>query len=144
LVQITYVEDARQQIKYKTAIPTILLLWLFVQIILHIAVQFHFLELLPEFSYTGLLFYGLFVGLSIFAYTSLMDRSWIAVPFELIKTVLGFSILNYYGGWFMLNEKFALSTILIGAYLLVSLGITLYYSRQRSVSMSESFEAISA
>lgn len=141
---VTYVEDARQQIKYKTAIPSILLVWLFIQIVLHIAVQFHFLELLPVFSYKGLLIYGLFVGLSIFAYTSLMDRSWIAVPFEVTKTVLGFSILNYYGGWFLLNEKFELSTILIGLYLITSLGITLYYSRQRAVSMSESLEAISA
>lgn len=141
---VTFVEDARKQVKYKTEVPQLLIYWLFIQIILHIAVQFHFLELLPVFSYWGLLVYGLFVGLSIFSYTSLMDRSWIAVPFEVVKTILGFSILNYYGGWFQLNETFAWSSLLIGCYLLISLGITFYYSRQRSVEISDSLETIVA
>ncbi len=125
---ITYVEDARTQIKYKTEASTMLIFWLVIQLALHVAIQFHFVELLPKFSYWGLLVYGAFVGISIFAYTSLMDRSWIAIPFELTKTIFGFSILNYYGGWFLLNEQFELSTIMIGGYLLLSLGITLYYS----------------
>jgi len=129
---ITYVEDARTQIKYKTEATPILVSWLVLQLILHMAVQFHFLELLPAFSYSGLLLYGVFVGISIFAYTSLMDRSWIAVPFELTKTIMGFSIMNYYGGWFLLNEKFQMSTTLIGAYLIISLGITIYYTYMKS------------
>lgn len=126
---ITYIEDAKTQIKYKTDSSTPLNLWLLLQITLHVLVQFHLLRLLPEFSYGGLLVYGAFIGISIFSYTSLMDKSWIAIPFELTKTILGFGILNYYGGWFLLNEQFELSSFLMGAYLLVSLGITLYYSR---------------
>jgi len=125
---ITYVEDARTQIKYKTSSSPLMTAWLVLQLVLHIAVQFHFVDLLTVFSYWGLLLYGLFVAISIFAYTSLMDRSWIAVPFELTKTIMGFSIMNYYGGWFLLNEQFELSTILVGVYLIISLGITLYFS----------------
>jgi len=125
---ITYVEDARTQIKYKTSSSPLMTAWLVLQLVLHIAVQFHFVDLLTVFSYWGLLLYGLFVAISIFAYTSLMDRSWIAVPFELTKTIMGFSIMNYYGGWFLLNEQFELSTILVGVYLVISLGITLYFS----------------
>ena len=141
---ITYIEDARTQIKYKTATSPLLIAWLIVQIFLHVAVQFHFLELLPVFSYWGLLLYGAFVAISIFAYTSLMDRNWIAVPFELTKTIMGFSILNYYGGWFLLNEKFELSTILMGVYLIVSLGITLYYSYVKGSEVSNELESVKA
>ncbi len=128
---VTSIEDAHTQIKYKTQSTPLLTSWFLLQVVLHIAVQFHFLELLPMMSYWYLLIYGLFVGLSIFSYTALMDRSWVALPAEIIKTLLGFSILNYFGGWFLLQESFQLSTPLMIAYLMCSLIITIYYSIKR-------------
>jgi len=124
---ISYVEDARKQIKYNTKSTPLLTSWFLVQLALHMIVQFHFLELLTLFSYTDLLLYAVFFGMSIFSYTSLMDRSWIALPAESIKTILGFTILNYYGGWFNLQDKFIYSSLIISGYLVCSMLITIYY-----------------
>ena len=135
---ITYVEDARTQIKYETQTTPFLTAWFFVQVVLHILIQFHFLEILPVMDYSRLLLYGLVFGLSVFAYTSLMDRSWIALPFELVKCALGVWILYSAGGWFYLNEKLEISTYLIGLYFVISLLVTLVHhpKNQSETSMS--------
>ena len=133
---ITYVEDARTQIKYETRTTPFLTAWFFLQVILHILIQFHFLEILPVMDYSGLLFYGLVFGLSVFSYTSLMDRSWIALPFELVKCGLGLWILYSAGGWFSLNEKLEISTYLIGLYFVVSLLITMIHHPKHQSTIS--------
>ena len=46
-----------------------------------------------------------------------------------IKTTFGFFILYYFGGWFLLNESYPISTFLIGIYFMVSLVITIYFTR---------------
>lgn len=121
---ISYVEDAHTQVKYSSVTTPFLTRWFFFQVILHILIQFHFLELLPVMDYTLLLLYGLIFGISVFAYTSLMDRSWIALPFESIKCILGLCILYYMSGWFSLNYKVSYSTYVIATYFLISWLIT--------------------
>jgi len=124
---VTYIEDAKNQIKYKTETTPLLTGWFFLQVTLHILIQFHFLEILPVMAYSSLLLYGLVFGVSVFAYTSLMDRSWIALPFEMVKCIFGFWILYSFGGWFTLNETIEVSTLLVGIYFVVSLLITFIY-----------------
>ena len=126
---IEYTKDVHQQVKYETESTPFLTSWGFIQVFIHIAIQFHFLALLTQMSWWDLLYYGAFVGFSIFSYTSLLDRHWIAVPVEFIKTIFGFFILNYFGGWFLLNESYPISTFLIGIYFMVSLVITIYFTR---------------
>lgn len=129
---VSNIIDAQSQIKYNSQTTPFLTSWFFFQVVIHIAVQFHLLSLLSEITYTELLIYGIFISLSIFSYTSLMDRHWIAIPVELIKTLLGFNILYQYSGWFFLNDTIPISTLLIGFYLISSLIITLTYTNQRS------------
>ena len=125
---VEYVENAHEQVKYKTDCPPTLMWWMGIQIMLHIAVQFHFLALFSILQYYDLLLYGLFIGLSIFSYTSLMDRHWVSMPAEVIKTIFGFFILYQYEGWFLLNELWSLSTAVMVLYLAGSLIITAYYN----------------
>ncbi len=130
---VTYVEDAKTQIKYRTETTPFLITWFFIQVILHIAIQFHFLQILPVMDYSGLLLYGLVFGISVFAYTSLMDRSWIALPFEIVKCTIGFWILYNTSDWFTLNETFGMSTIVVAIYFLISLAVTAkFHPRHKS------------
>lgn len=124
---INYVENAKEQIKYQTPAGPLLISWLLIQVALHLAIQFHFLELLPERPYTELLLYGVFVAISMFAYTALMDRSWVALPAEFIKVTFGFYLLYQFSGWFNLDSILPMANIWIGAYLIISLAITSYY-----------------
>lgn len=123
---ITYTENAYEQIKFDTPTTPFLNAWSIFQLAIHLAFQFHILELLPDLPYQTTLFYGLFLVVSIFAYTTLMDRHWLAIPSEFIKMMTGFGLMYYYGSWFYANE---IITVLVGFYFLMNLGIAIGFGK---------------
>ena len=48
----------------------------------------------------GIFVYGLFIFLSVYSFTELMDRNRFAFLWEIIKNILGVSIIYKTGGWF--------------------------------------------
>jgi alkylglycerol monooxygenase len=44
--------------------------------------------------------YGVFIFISVYAYSELMDRNFYALAWELIKNIFGIAILYYQGEWF--------------------------------------------
>lgn len=136
---IDYTKNAYTQVKYDTASTPFLIAWSFFQLGLHILIQFHIIDLLPDMEYATLLFYGIFVIVSVFAYTTLMDRSKMAVPAEAIKAVFGFGLMAFQQSWFGLNMALSL---LFGAYLLLSLGITCYYTYWQKASKPASLNTV--
>lgn len=131
---IEYTTDPYTQVKYDTASTPFLIGWCFFQLALHVVVQFHIIALLPDMPYLELLFYGIFVMLSVFSYTTLMDRHKMVMFVELIKTILGFSLVYYHQSWFGLNTQL---TIAVSVYLLASLLITTYYTYYANESTNQ-------
>jgi sterol desaturase/sphingolipid hydroxylase (fatty acid hydroxylase superfamily) len=129
---ITYTENAYDQIKFDTPTTPFLNGWSIFQLAIHLAFQFHILELLPDLPYQITLFYGLFLILSIFAYTTLMDRHWLAVPVEFVKMLVGFGLIYYHGSWFFIDDILPFGTVMIGVYFLVSFGVTIWFGREKS------------
>ena len=66
--------------------------------------------------------------MSIFSYTALMDRHWIAIPFELIKCSMGLFLILNYKDLLHISESLQLDTLTIYGYLLISLLITFFYT----------------
>ncbi len=125
-IQVTH--KAKDQVKYDTPASKALVSWAFVQLIIHVGLQFHLISLLPSLAYLDLLLYGLFMFVSIFAYTALIDRvSW-AVPAEIVKCVAGWGLLYVEQGWFNLNEMVPYGSQIMAGYFLLSLGLTIYFS----------------
>ncbi len=123
---IIYNKNPYEQVKYKTITTPFLTSWSAFQMLLHVGFQFHILMLLPDFTYMTTLLYGLFTVVSIFAYTTLMDRHWLAIPSEFIKMIFGFALLYGFQSWFFENE---IVTISVVVYLVVSFGITVWFGK---------------
>ena len=117
-----------KQIKYQTQSTYFLTFWSLSQLLLHFAIQYHIIHLLPKFHYQELIVYALFCLVSIFSYTSLMDRHWLSIPLELTKLILGVYLLFYNGEIFIISPNFSISETIIYSYLFVSLIITIIYS----------------
>ena len=117
-----------KQIKYQTQSTYFLTFWSLSQLLLHFAIQYHIIHLLPKFHYQELIVYALFCLVSIFSYTSLMDRHWLSIPLELTKLILGVYLLFYNGEIFNISPNFSISETIIYSYLFVSLIITIIYS----------------
>ena len=73
------------------------------------------------------LLYGFFIFLSIFSYTSLMDRRIASVFWESLRLILGLFIIATWDGWFTLSYTLPLSSQYIIGYLWVSYAMSFFF-----------------
>lgn len=75
----------------------------------------------------GMFIYGLFIFLSIYAYTDLMDLNKNAWLWELAKNILGIGIIIYTGDWFGISIFSTLLKYVIETYFVFSTLATIWF-----------------
>jgi len=94
---------------------------------------FHLLNAVGDLSTSQLITYGIFLFFSISSYTSLMDRSLLAIPAELIKLALGVYILLMMNNWFNIDNYIPYLATFIAIYLGMSLLLSLYFIKAEAL-----------
>jgi sterol desaturase/sphingolipid hydroxylase (fatty acid hydroxylase superfamily) len=122
--------------KYDTKASISFQLWSWAQLVIHLGLVLYIFNRMSAYppdnlgqqlpSATVLLYVG-FVVLSMFSYTTLMDRNMHAAWLELLKFCAGISLIIYMGDWFGLDEFITYGTGMIVGYLVVSLVVTWVY-----------------
>jgi alkylglycerol monooxygenase len=118
---VDYIKEAETQVKYRPEAPDSLLYWSYVQLFVGLGFSLWMLLNIADFPFPVILLYGGFIFVHIYAYTSLMDMSSQAVIAEFVKMIYGLSFVYYTGSWL------GFAALPIVAYLLLSLGISLYF-----------------
>jgi alkylglycerol monooxygenase len=118
-----YWKNAYDQVKYDSKPSKTLLVWSWIQLVVNFAMVFHVLVAFVNFQYLEVMLYAIFMMVSIFAYTSLMDKAKVALPAEIIRFVMGVSLIYWNGGWFGLQELIPGATVLVGIYMVSSLAM---------------------
>lgn len=136
---VDYIKDAHTQVKYSTDGPWSMHIWMWFQLVLHILLMLYMFNVMGDFDFNLVLMYGLFLFLSIFAYTSLMDYSKWALPFELLKIAVGVFIIFYLGNWFGIDDLLPFGTVFFGIYLMVSLCCTFYFKKFKSKNLQPAY-----
>jgi len=113
--------------KYETEGSLLFKGWCWVQFFISSALTLYMFSQIANFWFAYVLLGGLFIMVSIFAYTTLMDGHRMALIAEIIKVGLGIFLLITMGSWFNLNEVFSLATVFFIAYIILSLCVTIYY-----------------
>lgn len=131
---IPYTEVASDQIKYETTGSLSMHIWIWFQFFITLSLMIYMFHSIADIPFPLILFYGLFLAVSIFGYTSLMDKSKLSVPFEVIKIILGFSLILQLGGWYGLDEFIPYGTIGIVIYLIVSLFLNFYFLNEKELT----------
>lgn len=122
---IEYIDDAYTQIKYDSRPGSLLRVWTWVQLVVHFVLLYYVLYNIAQFTFLDVLLYCGWLAISIFAYTSLMDKSPIALPFEMLKLITGIALMYYTSGWFNAQEYFVYAPHIIASYIAFSAGISL-------------------
>ncbi len=130
---VPYTEDAQDQVKYQTPETPFKKAWSWFQLIFTLLLTGYLFNTISDQTFAHMLLYGLFIMLTIFSYTSLMDQSKIALPAELLKVCVGIYSVYTIGDWFGLNKMISVGTILVMSYLVISLGATAYFSVNEKV-----------
>ncbi len=124
---IEFTRNPKDQVKYNTEGSRPMHFWMWFQLTFHIVLMLYMFNVIGDFSFEIILLYGVFLFLSIFAYTSLMDYSFLALPFELAKLGLGVALIYFLGGWYGIDDLIPFGTIFLSLYLIISLGLTYYF-----------------
>ena len=74
------------------------------------------------------LFYGIFIFMSIYAYTELMGKNPMSFWQELVKNALGLIIFYSHGGWFALNELSSVINLAVPAYFVIATLFVAYFT----------------
>ncbi|MEM7659711.1 MAG: sterol desaturase family protein [Bacteroidota bacterium] len=138
---VQIIQDPFSQEKYRPKSSRLLQGWSWLQLIGTNLLMFHMLTSVADLSFGELLMYASFLAISIFAYTTLMDRHHIAVPAELIKVVLAGVVLYLRPDWFGLTELLPAGQWVLIAYLLTSLGLTMYLTYWEAPTKEEQLVA---
>lgn len=124
------IDDVYHFEKYDTKTSPVFNAWCWLQllmILLFVSYMFANIALLNNLDKTYIIWYGGFIFLMVYALTDLMDRNPSAIFFELLRCGLGFYFLYSQDDWFGAGTFFMTTKFIIGAYLLISLVITVFF-----------------
>ena len=123
--------------KYDTPASKPQLFWYWIQILLtlfFISYLFGNIAYINSLNPFYIYIYGIFIFLSVYAYTDLMDLNKHAWIFETIKNLFGAAILLYIGDWFGSSKwSLGINYVLFGYFVAATL-ITYYLSRKELVT----------
>lgn len=113
--------------KYDSSGSAGLKAWSWIQLIIHNMLMYYILARIADFPFFETLLYASFLMLSVFAYTSLMDRHKVSLIAEISKLVFGFILIQRMGSWFNIEEWFAGGTYVIMGYMVISLFLNVFF-----------------
>ncbi len=113
--------------KYNPKNSKALISWSWIQMtitLLFISYFFGNIAAINQMNSSYIYLYGLFIFLTVYAYTDLMDRNSSAIVWETIKNLFGIGIILYTSDWFGISTwNFPVHYILI-AYFILSTAVT--------------------
>jgi hypothetical protein len=89
---------------------------------------------LAAIGFPMILVYGLFLFVSIFSLTSMMDKAKYGLPSEIIRCIFGLSLMYFQGGdWFGISSNIEFAKYLIAGYFFISPFIVLIFQNNKLV-----------
>ena len=125
---VPYTTDIYHRPKYDVKASGFFKIWSSVQLLITMALMMFLFNNIGQISTTLIIWYGVFLFVSIFAYTSLMDGHLQSVFAEGIKVILGlWLLLSNEFSWFGLEKIIPHGNIIMLCYLGTSMIATIYF-----------------
>lgn len=114
------IEDVFHFEKYNSHLSQVLRLWVVIQTIIILLMGAHFFGSISAIGSPGIFWYGLFIFISVYSVTELMDGHRWAWIYEAVRVAFGFYFLYTQKDWFALEQVFPGVGIVVAIYLLVT------------------------
>jgi len=119
--------------KYKTEFSLNARVWIWFQFFITLGFLTIMFYYFGKFDLIGLLIYGLFVALNIYAYTELMDKNPDFLLFEIAKNLFGMAVILFTNFWLPIFEILPILKIIFLTYMIVSSVVSIYFFRTKEV-----------
>ena len=126
------IEDPYHFEKYETKAGPFFSTWVWIQLGLLLLFISYLFGNIATIGSPGMFYYGLFIYVFVYAFTELMDGNPNAWGWELLKFTLGIYFLITTNGWFGLGTIMPVMPYIIGAYLLLSFILTIYFKKENN------------
>lgn len=121
------IENPYSYQKYSPETSYNLKVWSWIQFTITSLFATHLYSGFGQLPYGNLFVYGVFIFITIYCYTELMDKNPLVIWMELFKNIFGFVIYFSFGNWFNINNISPILTPIVLGYLVVSSLITFYF-----------------
>ncbi len=139
--QRNIIEDVYNFTKYDTKPGWLLSAWVAFRFVSTLGLLLWLFYRFGSYQYVHLILYGGTLGLSIYGYTSLMDKDfWSFIP-EIAFGIMGLSLLYFHSGWFGLTGSFVYTLFIL--YFLSVLLMAIYFSSSWRSNIGKSSESVS-
>ncbi|MGB5668643.1 MAG: sterol desaturase family protein [Maribacter sp.] len=125
---IPIIEDVYQFNRYRTPASPALKTYSIFQLLVTTALLLFMFYNYSEIGFDGLLLFGAFVFISIYGYTTLMDRTSYAVWIELFRGLTGIALIVISGDWFGMNVYIEQGSILMIFYFFITIFAGVYFT----------------
>ncbi|HQR93672.1 MAG: sterol desaturase [Bacteroidetes bacterium 24-39-8] len=122
------IEDPYHFEKYDTKNSTAFSVWIWFQLFMLLGLVSYLFGNIASIGSPGIFIYGAFIYLFVYSYTEQMDQSKQAWIWDLLKTIIGFTILFQTGDWFGAKSILPQIPYIIGIYLICSSIACWYFS----------------
>jgi alkylglycerol monooxygenase len=121
------IDDVYNFEKYDPHYSNELLTWSWIQLIILLLTTSYLFANIATIGSPGFFIYGLFIFLSVYALTELMDRNRFAFLWEMLKNTLGCFVIFKMGGWFSVSPQVVWMNAPILAWFALSAFITSWF-----------------
>ncbi|MCB0632838.1 MAG: sterol desaturase family protein [Saprospiraceae bacterium] len=126
---VSGVEDVYAYKKFDTRLSLPLLIWSWIQLALTFILMLYLFNRIGDLSFTAIMLYGAFLFVSVFSFTTLMDKSPWAFLTEILKAAMGLGLLWWQNDWFGLSEFSSYLVYAVAVYLVISPMIVGYFTK---------------
>jgi hypothetical protein len=113
--------------KYGTQHSSKLMYWSVTQMFFTLGLVSYLYLSIAQLNIQNIFIYGIFIFISVYSYTELMDTNKFSLFWETIRFAFGIGIITYLGNWFGIDGMIPFGTYFIVAYLALSLFINIYF-----------------
>jgi alkylglycerol monooxygenase len=113
--------------KYGKANSQRLTYWSCMQALMTLILVGYLFNSIAAIGLPNIFMYGLFIFITIYSYTDLMDKRKSALLWEAIRFIFGMGLIIYLGDWFGLNKTSAIGNYVVISYLVFSLVASTYF-----------------
>jgi sterol desaturase/sphingolipid hydroxylase (fatty acid hydroxylase superfamily) len=113
--------------KYGTQHSSKLMYWSVTQMFFTLGLVSYLYLSIAQLNIQNIFIYGIFIFISVYSYTELMDTNKFSLFWETIRFAFGIGIITYIENWFGIDTMIPFGTYFIVAYLALSLFINIYF-----------------
>ncbi len=124
------IKDAYNFEKYGQKTNPALTVWAMLQMLVTFIFIIYYFANIAVIGKPAIFVYGAFVFVTVYSYTELMDKKAFSLAWELLRCIFAAVILYVYGDWFGLNSYISSGNYLIIGYLLLSLGVNVWFTQK--------------